>query len=73
MSATLAVTGAIVGEFSGSDKGLGFFILISSHRLETVDMFVGIILSSLLGVIFFYLISIMEKIFIPWEKNVNIN
>lgn len=68
MSATLAVTGAIVGEFSGSDKGLGYFILISSHRLETVDMFVGIIMSSLLGVLFFYLIALCERIFVPWEK-----
>jgi NitT/TauT family transport system permease protein len=73
MSATLSVTGAIVGEFSGSDKGLGFFILISSHRLETVDMFVGIILSSLLGVLLFYIISIFEKIFIPWEQHINID
>ncbi len=69
MSATLSVTGAIVGEFSGSDKGLGYFILISSHRLETVDMFVGIILSSLLGVLLFYLIALLEKIIIPWEKD----
>ncbi len=72
MSATLSVTGAIVGEFSGSDKGLGFFILISSHRLETVDMFVGIILSSLLGILLFYFIVILEKFFIPWEKDINI-
>lgn len=73
MSATLSVTGAIVGEFSGSDKGLGYYILISSHRLETVDMFVGIILSSLLGVVLFYTIAILEKLLVPWEKDANIN
>ena len=73
MSATLSVTGAIVGEISGSNKGLGFFILISSHRLETVDMFVGIILSSLLGVFLFYIIAIIERIIIPWEKHINIS
>lgn len=72
MSATLSVTGAVVGEFSGSDKGLGYYILISSHRLETVDMFIGIILSSLLGVALFYTIVILERLIIPWEKNVNI-
>lgn len=73
MSATLSVTGAIVAEFSGSDKGLGFFILISSHRLETVDMFVGILLSSLLGIVLFYIISILETILVPWEKYIKIN
>src|ERR1019366_1454778 len=62
ISSTLAVIGAIVGEFSGADKGLGFFILISSHRLETIDMFVGILLSSALGITFFYLIAVLEKL-----------
>jgi len=72
ISATLAVIGAIVGEFSGSDKGLGFYILISSHRLETVDMFIGIILASLLGLLFFYAVGIIEKLFTPWSnKNIN--
>lgn len=75
ISSTLSVIGAIVGEFSGSDRGLGFFILISSHRLETVDMFVGILLSSLLGIAFFYGIGIVERIVIPWEtdKKTNFN
>lgn len=73
ISATLAVIGAIVGEFSGSDKGLGFYILISSHRLETVDMFIGIILASLLGLIFFYFVGILEKLLTPWAKDIKIN
>lgn len=68
ISSTLSVIGAIVGEFAGSDEGLGFYILISSYRLETVDMFVGIILSSLLGIFFFYVILFAEKKFIAWGK-----
>lgn len=72
ISATLAVIGAIVGEFSGSDKGLGFYILISSRRLETTDMFIGIVLSSLMGILFFYLVSLFEKILTPWSKDINI-
>lgn len=69
ISSTLAVIGAIVGEFSGADRGLGFFIMISSHRLETVDMFVGILMSSALGIIFFYGIALLERIIVPWENN----
>lgn len=68
MSSTLAVIGAIVGEFAGSDRGIGYFILISSHRLDTINMFVGIFLSSALGIIFFYVIVFLEKIVIPWER-----
>ncbi|PTL35459.1 ABC transporter permease [Candidatus Methylomirabilis limnetica] len=68
ISSTLAVIGAIVGEFSGADRGLGFFIMISSHRLETVDMFVGILLSSLLGILFFYSVALIERLVIPWGR-----
>lgn len=68
ISSTLAVIGAIVGEFSGSDRGLGFFIMISSHRLETVDMFVGILLSSFLGILFFYGVALLERLIIPWGR-----
>lgn len=68
ISSTLAVIGAIVGEFSGSDRGLGFFIMISSHRLETVDMFVGILLSSFLGILFFYSVALVERLVIPWGR-----
>lgn len=51
VAATLAVIGAIVGEFVGADKGLGFMIVISSHRLETADMFVGALLATLLSLL----------------------
>ncbi len=70
ISATLAVIGAIVGEFAGADKGLGFLILISSHRLETVDMFVGILLSSALGISMFYGTAVVERWLVPWGHNV---
>jgi len=73
ISATLSVIGAIVGEFSGADKGLGFFILISSHRLETIDMFIGIVLSSIVGILFFYLVNFSEKLIAPWSRDFNIN
>ncbi|MBI2523965.1 ABC transporter permease [Candidatus Peregrinibacteria bacterium] len=68
IAATLAVIGAIVGEFAGADSGLGYFITISSHRLETVDMFVGIFLSSLLGIGAFYGIVLVERLLIAWHR-----
>jgi NitT/TauT family transport system permease protein len=71
ISSTLAVIGAIVGEFAGADRGLGFFVLISSHRLETVDMFVGIVLSSLMGIGFFYLVALLETWAVPWSHAVD--
>ncbi len=50
VSGGLATVGAIVAEMTGSDSGLGYVILNSSYRLQTVKLFAGIILSGILGV-----------------------
>jgi NitT/TauT family transport system permease protein len=64
ISSTLAVVGAIIGEFVGSDKGLGFLVLTSSYRLRTDIMFSAIIFSSVVSLMFFYLIVFLEKLFV---------
>ena len=53
ISAGLAVVGAIVAELTGADKGLGYVLLNSSYRLETDIMFVAMLLSALLGIVFY--------------------
>lgn len=62
VSATLAPIGAIVGEFSAANKGLGFMILVSSRRLNTDEMFVGIVLASVLGLGLFYAVGLLEQV-----------
>ncbi len=52
ISGGLAVVGAIVAEFTGSDRGLGYLLLNSTYRLEIDRLFVAIILSALLGFLF---------------------
>lgn len=68
ISSTFSIVGAIVGEFAGADKGLGFFILQSSYWLRTTEMFVGIIIISVAGILFFGSIGILERIFLKWHK-----
>ena len=72
ISATLAVVGAVVGEFAGADRGLGFLIVVASHRLETVDMFVGILLVSALSLGLFYLMAALERLIAPWARDANV-
>lgn len=67
ISTSLSVVGAIVGEFVGANQGLGYIILVSSYHLETPTIFAAIILSALIGVIFFYIISFFEKRVIYWQ------
>ncbi|MDP2925461.1 MAG: ABC transporter permease [Nanoarchaeota archaeon] len=68
ISTSLALVGAIVGEFVGASKGIGYLILTSSYHLETAIMFAAIIISAIAGVLFFKVISFIEKKVIFWQK-----
>ena len=68
ISSSLAVVGAIVGEFVGAKAGLGFLILQSSYRLDSPQLFVSIILAALLGFALFAAVSVAERATCTWEQ-----
>ena len=61
VSAILAIAGAIVGEFIGSDKGLGFLILSVQATLDTAAMFMGVLLIALIGVALYLFVLALER------------
>ncbi|MFQ5915910.1 MAG: ABC transporter permease [Nitrospinota bacterium] len=61
ISSTLAVIGANVGEFVGSDVGLGFYIVQGSEYGRMGLVFAAITMVCVIGVLFFLLIAIIEK------------
>jgi NitT/TauT family transport system permease protein len=63
---TLAVIGAIVAEFVGADKGLGYLILTSSGQMKISLMFGVLLLLSGLGIICFYAVCWAERLLCPW-------
>ncbi len=63
---TLAVIGAIVAEFIGADKGLGYLILVSSGQMQTSVMFGVLIILSWLGIMCFYAVCWAERLLCPW-------
>ena len=67
VAATLAVVGAVVGEFVGADKGLGYLLLVSNSNLDTPLLFAAIVCLTALGLILFYVIEVLEHLFIPWH------
>lgn len=67
ISATLAVIGAIVAEFNGAETGLGKNLYLASKRLEPELMMCSMILSTLIGLLFFKIIYIIEKKVIKWQ------
>lgn len=61
----LSVIGAVVGEFLGASKGLGFLVLDANARLDTPQLFVALILLALMGLTLFFLVTILDKRYLP--------
>ncbi len=70
VAATLAVVGAVVGEFVGADKGLGYLLLVANSNLLTPLMFGTIVALTFQGLILFNIIQVLENILIPWHITV---
>ncbi|MFQ6397963.1 ABC transporter permease [Nocardia sp. KC 131] len=69
IAATLAVTGAVVGEFVGANEGLGYVILQANGNIDTAMLFAALIIMSMLGIILFAIIEIAERFLIPWHAS----
>ena len=67
VSSSLAIVGAIVGEFVGANRGIGYLILVSSYHLETVRMFAALVMSALAGIILYVVISYLDRKLVFWE------
>ena len=68
ISATLAVIGAIVAEFTGAEVGLGKNLFISAIRLEPDLMMSSLLLSTFIGLALFTLTRILERKFGKWYQ-----
>lgn len=67
LNATLAVIGAIVGEFVASEKGLGALIIAGGVTLDTPSIFAALTLISFLGLALYAAVVAAERVLTPWE------
>jgi len=65
---TLAVIGAVVGEFVGANAGLGYLTIYAAGLMDTTQVFVAIFQLTLLGISLYALISFIEKKLMPWYE-----
>ena len=63
----LAVIGAVVGEFVGATEGLGYLIIASGQSANTALAFVAIVLLSLMSIVLFYAVVLVERLLVPWS------
>ena len=65
-----ATVGATIAEFIGSDQGLGFYIQISTGNMRPELAFAGIFLLTILGLVLFGIVTLAERLTIPWHISV---
>jgi putative hydroxymethylpyrimidine transport system permease protein len=66
IAATFAAIGAIFGEWAGASAGLGYVILQATPNLQTARIFAAILILTLIAMAMFALVSLLERIFVPW-------
>ena len=70
VATVLAVAGAIVGEFIQSDRGLGWFMLVTQEALNTDAMVMSLLLVTLIGVVLYLIVIALERIFVVQDARV---
>jgi len=68
-SATIAATAAIVAEFVGSNKGLGYVLLQGTANLDTTRVFAVLFLLTVIGLALNSIVEAVEYFMTPWQRN----
>ena len=63
---TFAVIGGVIGEFVGSDQGLGYLILISTSQSRTPLAFGALLLLTIMSIVLYYAVELVERLIVPW-------
>jgi len=66
VAVTLAVIGAVIGEFVGSVGGLGNLLLTANSQLDGPLAWAALVWLSVLGILLFAAVAVAEKLMIPW-------
>ncbi len=67
ISATLSVIGGVIGEWIGSDKGLGYLIIQAGAQIQTARLFGAITILAFMGILLFLAASLIERLVTPWR------
>ena len=68
IASTASLLGAIVAEWIGSNKGLGYLILAATYDYRTPLLYATMAVASAVALALFGLISLLENYFVPWRR-----
>lgn len=69
VAATVAVIGAVIGEWLGGQKGLGVFGRRAASNLKSPELFASVLLLALLGILLFLLAAWAERRLTPYRSH----
>lgn len=68
ISATYSVMGAVISEWLGAKQGIGVFMTFASSSFRTDRVFVAIFAIMVLSMLFFGVITMLEKWLVHWAR-----
>ena len=63
-----ALIGVVVGELFGAKAGLGFAIYNAQSEFNMPQLFAGVVIFAVSGIVFTYLLTLLEMALAPWAK-----
>lgn len=70
VAVTYSVVGATIAEWVGGSAGLGVYMLRSNNALATDQVFAGMLVTTLLSIGLFLIVTLIERLSLPWYYSV---
>jgi NitT/TauT family transport system permease protein len=70
-SATIAATAAIVAEFVGANRGLGYVLLRGTSTMDIELTFAVLVVLTIIGIVINYAVEFSEWAMTPWQRAKN--
>jgi NitT/TauT family transport system permease protein len=69
VAVTLAVIGAVIGEFVGSNSGLGNLVLVANAQVNSALVWASLVFLSALGMLLYAAVVLAERVLMPWAES----
>jgi len=68
IASTSSVLGALVAEWIGTNKGLGYLIVLTTYDFRTALLYAAMVVTSAIALAFFFLVTLVEWMLVRWER-----
>lgn len=69
MAASAAPIGAVIGEWVGASRGLGYLMLNANARLQIDVMFAALVVLVMFAVILYFGVDMVVRLAMPWHRD----